>query len=344
MHYEIDREIARFDVLFQKLSGLRRGELDVEPLCEHGYLVKPRRTAVAPPPGKRIGLTLMGLTHGNERAGAAVVGNLAALMASGQLTPAVPTAFLLGNPWAGREDKRFLDRDMNRSFGRKTQGLREERRAAELAAVLAETAYFLDYHQVSRPSDRPFFIFPHSPASFALARAISPRQTIVTHWGKPFSTEGMCSDEFVNAQGGVGLSVELGQNGFDPYQIAVGVECGIWAMRAVTRALEEGLPAAAKDPYLRFAPGEEGDIYTWAEILPWPDGAYVELVDDLTNFKELAPGARLGLVDGRELVTRTGGRILFPKYMTREAQQAMETRPTELVRLMRTISEAELPG
>src|SRR4051794_22096355 len=123
MHYEIGREIARFEDLFKKLPELRRGDLDVEPLCEHGYLVRPKRTAVAPPPGKRIALALMGLTHGNEWAGGAVVANLAALIASGQVTPAAPTAFLLGNPPAAVKNKRFLDRDMNRSFGRKTDAL-----------------------------------------------------------------------------------------------------------------------------------------------------------------------------------------------------------------------------
>lgn len=343
MHYEIKREIERFNELFRNMGALRRGELDIEPLCEHGWLVKPQRTAVAPPPGKRIALALMGLTHGNEWAGAAVVANLAALMASGQLTPTAPTAFFLGNPAAGGENKRFIDRDMNRSFGRKTTALREERRAAELAAILKEAAYFVDYHQVTRVSDRPFFIFPYSPASFAFARAIAPRQTIVTHWGKPFSSEGMCSDEYVNSAGGVGLSIELGQNGFDPYQIAVGVEAGIWAMRAVSRALEDGLSAAAKDPYFRFAAGEEGEIFTWAEILPWPDGEYVELVDGLNNFKAFAAGEKLGTVDGSVIVTTTGGRVLFPKYMTREQQRDMQTRPTELVRLMKKIAPDELP-
>lgn len=349
MHqYEIAREIARFDDLFRRLPGLRP-DLIVERLCEFGFLVKPKSSAVSLPGTKRIGLGLMGLTHGNEWAGAAVLGNLAALIASGQVTPAVPTAFMLGNPWAARENKRFLDRDMNRSFARAANEQREERRARELADVLKECAYFLDYHQVSRPSDRPFFIFPFSRASFTLARAIAPRQTIVTHWGKPFSTEGMCSDEYVNGEGGVGLSLELGQNGFDPYQIAVGVDCGLWTMRAVTRALEVGLKAAAAsegaaDPYLRLVPGEEGELYTWAEIMPWPDGDHVELVDGLTNFKDLAPGAAIGTVDGAPITVKSGGRVLFPKYMTREQQRVMESRPTELVRIMKRITEADLPG
>jgi hypothetical protein len=334
MFYDIEREIARFEDLFSRLPALRAGELSVERLCAHGYLVKPTRTAVSVPGQKRIALALMGLTHGNEWAGAAVVANLAALMASGQLTPGAPTAFFLGNTAAGRENKRFLDRDMNRSFGRKTRELREEARAAELAAVLKDAAFFLDYHQVSRPSDRPFFIFPYSKASFDLARAIAPRKTVVTHWGKPFSSEGMCSDEFVNGQGGVGLSLELGQNGFDPYQIAVGVEAGIWAMRAVLPEMQ---------PFGRLVAGEEGEIFTWAEIMPWPDGEYVELVEGLTNFKMLQPGERVGTVDGKPIVTATGGRVLFPKYMTRDQQKTMETRPTELLRVMKKITEIDLP-
>jgi predicted deacylase len=336
MSYSIDREIARF----ARLAGATADAVTLEPLCEHGVLVTPRRGGLVRAPAKRVALTLMGITHGNESAGLAVINQLLAQLVSGVVHLRIPVALLLGNPPASLAGKRFLDRDLNRSFNRGKSQLREERRALELEAVLRETAYFVDYHQVTRRSGRPFFIFPYQPKSFAFARAIGPRHTVVTHWGKPFSAEGMCSDEYVNSFGGTGISFELGQNGFDAYQIAVGVEAGLQAIRAVTEQLERG---SFGDPL--GLDGEEcGDLFTWAEIVPWPEGSYVELRAEWNNFDVVGLGETVGLVDGVPLTARHAGRMLFPKYLTREEQKALASRPTELFRIMREIAVSELPA
>ena len=246
-------------------------------------------------------------------------------------------AFILGNPWAARENKRFLERDLNRSFALQDSGSREGRRARELTAVLKDTAYIVDFHQTSRPSERPFFIFPYNERSYRFAREIGPRHTIVTHWGKPFSAEGMCSDEFVNSQGGTGISLESAI-GFDPYQIAVGVEASLWAIKAVGEARSGG--EAFSRRRLDAAP----QLYTWADIVAWPADGLVDLDEGWSNFKDVGAGQRLGAVGGKPLNARVSGKILFPKYLTREQQQELLSRPTELCRIMRPISEAELPA
>ena len=51
-----------------------------------------------------------------------------------------------------------------------------------------------------------------------------------------------------------------------------------------------------------------------------------------------------GLAPLQPLLAKAGGKMLFPKYLTREQQDALESRPTELCRVMRRISEAELPA
>lgn len=334
MSYTIEREIARFES-FQGSSG----EVKAERLCDYGILVSPR-TGALPAKGKKdIALTLMGITHGNETAGIAVLNSLLALLSSGSLRLEIPVAFLLGNPWAAREDKRFLERDLNRSFNRAHPEAKEERRAAELAEVLKRTDFIVDFHQTTKPSDRPFFIFPYTKPSFAFARELAPRQTIITHWGKPFSVEGMCSDEYVNSQGGTGISLELGQNGFDPYQIGGGVESGIWAMRTVTDRWKGGHP----DPFARARADNDPEIYTWAGVVPWPEEGFVDLDEGWTNFKPVEAGQRMGTVDGKPLVAPVGGRMLFPKYLTRDQQRALESRPTELCRIMKRIETRDLP-
>ncbi len=334
MRYEIGRELSRFKALAERLGG--------EPLAPGAYALRPKRIAMSLPAGKDLGLTLMGIVHGNEWAGLATLNNTLSLIEAGVVELKMPVAFVIGNPDAARENKRFLGKDLNRSFAAKPNGgnIPEEARARELGRILERTAYLVDFHQTSRSGDRPFFIFPYNRRSFLFARGIAPRKTIVTHWGRPFSAEGMCSDEFTNSHGGCGVSLELGQNGFDPYQIAVGVDCALWAIATTQRFLERGEALSAHGD-----PESEGELYTWAEIMDWPaEGSHVELVEGLTNFREIAAGERLGAVDGRPIVARVAGRMLFPKYLTREQQNALETRPTELCRLVRRISESDLPG
>lgn len=173
-----------------------------------------------------------------------------------------------------------------------------------------------------------------------LAQAIAPHQTIVTHWGKAFSAEGKCTDEYVNAKGGLGLTIELGQNGFDPYQIAVGQEAALWAITVAT-ARQNG---AAFEEIIKRRPSPEPEIYTWAEIIPWPEHGIVRLDPGWTNFQKVKKGQRLGEVDGMDIHSRAEGRILFPKYLSPEQQSANVGRPTELIRVMRRVSLAELPS
>lgn len=336
MTYTVERELTRF----KNLAQARLGALHIEPICDHGVLITPRRGGVVRAPGKRIALTLQGITHGNETAGLAAVNQLLHQILAGLVDLRIPLALILGNPAAALANRRFIDRDLNRSFRREQASLWEERRARELAAVLTESAYFLDYHQVTRRSDRAFFIFPFQAKNYAFARAIGPRHTIVTHWGKPFSSEGMCTDEYVNSCGGIGISFELGQNGFDPYQIAVGVEAGLEAIRAVTAQLEHGEWGNGR---AGLTHEDHGELYTWADIAPWPEGAYVELRPDWQNFAFVQARDQIGFVDGQPLLAATAGRMLFPKYLTRDEQAALTSRPTELYRLLRAIGEGELP-
>lgn len=336
MIYSIERELQRF----ARFSHETVGAFKLESVCDHGLLITPKRGGVVRAPGKRIALTLQGITHGNELAGLAVINQILHQILSGLIDLRIPLALVLGNPAAAQANRRFLDRDLNRSFRREQQSLREERRASELAVVLGDSAYLVDFHQVTRPSDRPFFIFPYQAKNYAFARAIGPRHTIVTHWGKPFSSEGMCTDEYVNSCGGTGISFELGQNGFDAYQIAVGVEAGLEAIRAVTAQLERG-DWGHQNAVL--TPADYGELYTWAEIAPWPEGMYVELRPHWRNFDLVQENDHIATVDGQAMFAKTAGRMLFPKYLTRTDQASLASRPSELYRLVRAIQDKDLP-
>jgi predicted deacylase len=335
MSWNIEHEIDRF-TSFPKTAA---PHLAVEPLCEFGFVVKPRSGPVMPVK-KAFALTILGLTHGNEYAGVAVVNSILSFLNAGAVKLDFPVAFALGNPWAARENKRFLERDLNRSFSRTDALLLEEKRADVLEKVLKETAFLVDYHQVSRPSDRPFFIFPYTRDSYAFARAIVPAMTMVTHWGDSFSSDGMCTDEFVNEHGGTGISIELGQNGFDVYQVAAGIEAGLRSIAVAAGKLKGQSPDAFT---AGMAATNVGELYSWSEVIRWPDQGIVDLRDGWNNFGEVAAGESIGTVDGRPIYVKEGGRILFPKYLTRDQQAQLTTRPTELCRIMKKIDVSVLP-
>ncbi len=308
-------------------------QLRCEVLCDYGFLLSPE-AAVPIPGGKDIALTLIGLTHGNEWAGVAVLNEVLGQVAAGDVPLTAPVAFILGNPWAALENKRFLERDLNRCFGRAAPQHREELRAQVLSEVLQRTYRLVDFHQTMRPSDRAFFIFSYLPESLAFAGLVAPELTVVTHWSGGFSAEGMCSDEYVNKSGGRGITIELGQNGFDPMQIATGAA----AARGAISAMAPLLLSRTEVP--RFSPRE---LYTWAQIVPWPKAGVVTLDEGWDNFAAVEAGARLGDLDGQALLAPASGRMLFPKYLSREQQQVLAARPTELCRIMTLIELTDLP-
>ena len=81
MSYSIDSELDRF-LAFPAEAG---ANLEVEQLCDYGYLVRPKNPpSKAAPKQKRVALTLMGITHGNEFAGLAVLNEVLALVSSGR--------------------------------------------------------------------------------------------------------------------------------------------------------------------------------------------------------------------------------------------------------------------
>lgn len=68
--------------------------------------------------------------------------------------------FVVGNPVAENQNKRFIDADLNRvAPGNKRSSLYEERRAHELIQFLKKYTYVLDIHQ-TRANDRAMVILP----------------------------------------------------------------------------------------------------------------------------------------------------------------------------------------
>lgn len=280
-----------------------------------------------PSADKPCDLMVMAVTHGNEVGGIRVLNEwMKHLNAS--LLGDLRLGLNLGNPHASLKNVRFVERDLNRSFGREAKGDLEEKRAAELAPILQRAAFFLDLHQTIEPAEKPFFIFPYNPHSFGFATSIDSHIPIVTHWGKGFSKEGRCTDEFVNLSGGVGITLELGQNGFSPFKVGAGFKACSDALRFVKNF---------KKTHRYQEPAKDLEIYTWGEVVAWPDGE-ASLDEGWYNFKEVKAGERLGVVDGQALFAQASGPVLFPKYPKPIGKKL----PTEMIRILKRVSIEQL--
>ncbi len=330
MSYSIEGEIGRFDILARSLST---AGFKVDKLADFAYGFSPnvdipRNSSSLN--SKKHALTFLGLIHGNEWGGVAVINEVLAFLHTGSFKLKIPLAFALGNPWAAKENRRFRESDLNRSFACKRPKTLEQLRADTLAPVLADSAYLVDFHQTRQKSEQPFFIFPYTRSAFDFARSICLHSPIVTHWGKPFSLDGMCTDEFVNSQGGVGITIELGQNGFDAYQIAAGFKSSMHAIQSASDLLTESAV-----PKLNLA---DGEIYTWAKVYGYPEGDVV-LEPGWENFKEVKTGQKIGSINGESILSDHDGRILFASYPRND----VSTKPAELCRVIRKIKLTDLP-
>lgn len=310
---------------FDKILSDWQGPGQVEKLAPYAYRWVP--PAVKVHPKRKIGLCLQAITHGDEVGGIQVLIELLNFLQAGLIAPKMPLGFSLGNIEASIADRRFLEADLNRSFGTKDLSTKEAKRSLELMPMLSESDFFLDFHQTIEASIQPFFIFPYAAKSLAFARAAHSEVHVVTHWGKPFSLDGMCTDEFVNFKGGVGITIELGQKGFEAYQTSVGVQAALGAIRYAEDVLSGKIIEAA----------EAGVLYTWKAIVLYEEG--MDLKEGLFNFQPVKKGDVLGVHGPNPLLCEDDGYLLFPKYQ----RDPNAPRPREIYRVAKRIS-AEVLG
>lgn len=323
METKIAQVLSKFEEVCENWSE-SPGIMDK--FAEYAYVwhpAKPRSHLTKP-----IVLSLQALTHGNELGGIESLLEFLQVLKSGLVQPVISLAFILGNPSAALANRRFLDYDLNRSFAQTGQGNREERRARILEPLLGQSSFFIDYHQTIEATQKPFFIFPYTPSSMALATHLHSSIPIVTHWGTSFSGDGKCSDEYVNYKGGTGLSIELGQKGFNPYQAALGLQLalagvGYASNHIAGQSLESEIRAT-------------NEIYTWKAIERYEAG--MRLDEGLVNFQAVKAGEPLGQKNGQVLRALADGWLLFPKY----SRDPLAPPPKELYRIVKRIQAEEL--
>lgn len=266
------------------------------------------------------------MVHGNETGSLPALLRLARALLEGELDYGGRVAFFVGNAEAGRQDRRFLEADLNRVFVDTPLDTHEHRRARELRQLLDRAEVFLDLHQTILATRQPFYIFPWSPEGALWARAVAGASTWVTRPpAQSFSEGTCCADEYVRNAGGIGFTLELGQKGLDPDQDAR-------AEAAVRRLLSLNEAVAGGADLAELAAGQAPlqQVHTvWKQPCQTRD---CRLRPGLENFQPVEQGELLSAPGVPELRAPVAGMLLFPKY-----PPADRPLPGELVRIVQPL-------
>ena len=243
-------------------------------------------------------LTLCTLIHGNEIGGLEVFFNVVEDIKNKKLNIKSNLRLILGNVEAYYEDKRFLETDMNRSFGLSEVLTSEEKRAKELEVFLNSTDILVDIHQTIGPCESPFFIFEYEDRSYNLARYLNQSMPIVTH-NKKRNFKGKTSTAYMVSKNLMGVTIETGQKGIDDTQIDLGLELSRKAIETDFTKPMDDFPVT--------------NTFTFHQIIQNPNGS-LELIRNMINFDKVKKNEVLAKGTGSEVASEVDGVVLFPKY------------------------------
>ena len=204
--------------------------------------------------------------------------------------------FIVGNPKALEERKRFIDVNLNRLFrddkdlSREEKQSHEYKRSREIIPYLLESDVLLDLHSSASSQTKTFAICEEH--SFVVAKKL-PVEIISSGWD---SLEPGGTDYFMNKQGKIGICVECG-NHDDPKAEEV-------AYGSITSFL--------KSFGILFGETETGTKKKWVRV----NSIYRTRVDFkphkvFADFEFVREGERVGVDGGEEVCVEKNGYLIF---------------------------------
>jgi succinylglutamate desuccinylase len=292
--------------------------------------------------GKHSGhIIFSSLVHGNE------VGSLPGILKciddiiSNKIKFFGKVSFFLGNIEACLKNLRFVESDLNRSFGENYKGAlsKERKRALEIMPLLKQADVYFDFHQTIMPCLKPFYIFEMNKQSYYWARAAGVANTLVTRKkGISFSSAGMCTDEFVRSLHKAGITIELGEKGFHK-------ESEIMSYEIMKRSLKCLDKVFLKHSSIIKLSRKNIDFEFLNIVYREPfHHAKMQLNEGIINFKSITTETKLGVNQfGKDIFSKYSGYILFPKYPKRsENGEAIPPLPGEIFVVADKIKEHPL--
>jgi len=249
----------------------------------------------------KIDLLLTALVHGDEVGGIQIVNEVLRELQDSKKDLGITVGFLLCNVKAALSSKRFLEKDLNRSFLVDKIELREEERASEISKIVGNSKFILDFHQTVEPTEKPFFIFERNDKLIDLANVLLPEIPIVTFATEGFSGEGKTMLEYASTVDCDAIAIECGQAGFCE---VLSKKISALTFKLIDNLKEENLVVSAKGPIEHF------HIDSTIENT---GGDY--LIPGLINHMKVNRGQLIGhRKNGSEIVSNLDGRLYFPRY------------------------------
>ena len=166
-------------------------------------------------PGKTT--LIMGGTHGDEKTGVLIVQKLNQILAKSGSDFSGQIITILANLQAIEKNQRYVDEDLNRLWSsQKTQEIEskkqlnnEEKVLLKIKPYLQQADVFVDIHATISPSE-PFIFCQNSPQHLDLASFFEIQKIVSLEKDSNIQSMQVCTDDFVNANQGIGLTLETG--------------------------------------------------------------------------------------------------------------------------------------
>ncbi len=233
-----------------------------------------------------------------------------------------------GNPQASQVRQRFIEKDLNRLYGKLDHTSLESKRASEIAPIIKTAHFFVDFHQTIIPTLVPFYCARDYKKSYHLARALggitnlflSPkflqedqRNNFKNH------PEIKTQNDFATWHGIPSLTVEIGIKGFN--RSSELMACHLFekliniASHCFNFSEDNTLENfAMQNPSLSIFKCVYKQIF---------DDPEMSLNSGFKNFSPIQEGEIIGYKDRNKkfaLLAPQNGVIIFPKYPQRDEQ------------------------
>lgn len=264
-------------------------------------------------------LAMTAIVHGNEPGGILFFNRLLNAVLTQKIIPKYRVRLILGNREAFLENKRSLNRDLNRCFSDiiiDQASVYEWKKAIAIKDQVKNAKYLIDIHQTQDATETDFFIFPKAKKNIVLAHALNMDSPIVLH-DLEFSKDGDTVDTWASKQGIAAITYEMGEKSFDEAQ---------------TDKLFKGV--------LEFLFSSNIDVNVDEDFLTWGqtvmNSPSIELKSGLQNFSQIKKGDIIASINDSDantdtIVAECDGYVLFPKY----GQQAKSS--SELCRVLKKV-------
>jgi succinylglutamate desuccinylase len=212
--------------IFRNFLSKSTGDLQISEVGPHIFKLSPKNLATR----KKLGF--IGLVHGNEIIGLPVLNGLLQKIFSKEIEPQFEMFFALGNLEAAHAEKRCIEYDLNRAFGKNSDEFLETRRARELEQLMLNHCdHVIDFHQTVSPTQKSFFIFEYSKGlDLEFLRKVNPGIPAIVQFEAIGDESGLSTDEYLLRRGKFGSAVELGQMGFSEPEYKLGLQIGLRAV------------------------------------------------------------------------------------------------------------------